>query len=73
VGSTYAVKRPDISYCGNMQLSLEAQYSQVDWLIDCVACIDETTAGKVSLDGYYLYCEHVGQPLTCYGIGKSFC
>jgi len=34
--------------------------------MDCVACIDETTAGPVSPNGYYLYGRHVGRPLTCY-------
>jgi len=38
----------------------------------CVACIDETTAGAVSLNGYYLYGGHVGQPLTCYRRERAF-
>jgi len=32
--------------------------------MDWVACIDETTAGPVSPNGYYLYGGHVGRPLT---------
>ena len=31
--------------------------------MDCVACIDETTAGPGSPNGYYLYGGHVGRPL----------
>jgi len=34
--------------------------------MDCVACIDKTTAGLVSPNGYYLHGRHVGWPLTCY-------
>ena len=34
--------------------------------MDCVACIDETTAWPVTPNGYYLYSGHVGRPLICY-------
>ena len=44
VGSAHAVKLEEISYRGNNQSSLDAYYSQVDLLMDSVACIDETTA-----------------------------
>jgi len=29
----------------------------------CIACVDERTMGPVSLTGYSLYGERVGQPL----------
>jgi len=66
VGSANAVREQEISYSGSMRSGLEASYSQVDLPMDCVACIDETTAGPVSPNGYYLYGGHVGRPLTCY-------
>jgi len=66
VGIAHAVRQQEIYYRGSMQSGLEAYYSQVDLPMDCVACIDETTAGPVSPNGYYLYSGHVGQPLTCY-------
>jgi len=34
--------------------------------MDCVACIEETTAGPVTPNGYYLYGGHVARPLICY-------
>ena len=40
--------------------------------MDCVACIDETTTGPVSPNGYYLYGGHVGQLLTCYRLERVF-
>jgi len=39
--------------------------------MDCVACIDETTAGPLSPNGYYLY-GHVGRPLICYRYERTF-
>jgi len=66
VGSAHAVKKREISCNESMQSGFEAYYSQVDLPIDCVACIDETTAGLVSPNGYYLYGSHVGWPLTYY-------
>ena len=66
VGSPHAVKRLEISYRGSMQSDLEAWYSQADLPMNWVACIDETTTGPVSPNGYYLYGWPVGPPLTCY-------
>jgi len=40
--------------------------------MDCVACIDETTAGPGSPKGYYLYGGHVGQPQTGYRLERAF-
>jgi len=34
--------------------------------MDSVACIDETTAGPLSPNGYYLYGGYVSWPLTDY-------
>jgi len=49
-----------------MPSGLEASYRHVDLLMDCVAGIDKTTTGPVSPNEYYMYNEHVGQPLTSY-------
>jgi len=49
-----------------MQSDLKASYNEVDFSIDCIACIDKTTTGPVSPNGYYLYSGHVGRPLTGY-------
>jgi len=40
--------------------------------MDCVACIDETTVGPVSPNGYYLYGGHVSRPLTWYRQERVF-
>ena len=40
--------------------------------MDCVACIDETTARPVSPNGHYLYGGHVGWPLICYREERVF-
>ena len=40
--------------------------------MDCEACIDETTAGPVSPNGYYLYGGHVSRPLICYRWERAF-
>ena len=66
VGSAHAVKQQEISYRGSMQSDLKASYNEVDFSIDCIACIDKTTTGPVSPNGYYLYSGHVGRPLTGY-------
>ena len=66
MGSAHAVKQQEISYRGSMQSGLAAESRQVDLPMDCVAGIDETTAGPVSPNGYYLYCGHVSQPLIWY-------
>ena len=38
----------------------------------CVACVDETAAGPVSLNGFYLSGRNVGQPLTWYRYERDF-
>ena len=66
MGSTHEVKQEEISYGGSMHSSLEAWYSQVDLVMDYVACIDETTAGPVSPNTSCLYGGYVSRPLICY-------
>ena len=54
VGSAHASNQLETSLRGSMQSGLEGYYGQVDLPIDCVACIEETTTGPVSPNGYYL-------------------
>jgi len=52
--SAHEVWQPEISYCQSLLFACEAQYRQVNLMIDSVAYIDASTTGAVCPDTYYL-------------------